>query len=105
MVKSNSKQKKGKTYLVRNPSFSKLYATNVKAYFTSYDFRIETMNERMKFEEHAHVVVDSVIILTPQCAKKLHSTLGKLIAGYEKKNKTIEDTELDAIEDAISYEN
>lgn len=95
MPKQSQKRKKEGTYFIRNPRFAKLYATNVNVYSTQYDFRIETMNERMRFEDHTHLVVDGVLILTPQSAKKLHDKLGKLINEYEKEHQNIEDSKLD----------
>ena len=56
---------------------------------TEYDFRIELMNEKIKFKDKWLYLVDSVVILTPNASKKLYEELKVYISKYEKDHEKL----------------
>ena len=71
--------------VVRTNNFQKHYCTRTLVTNTEFDFRIVSANEKIQAENgHEFFVGESMQILTPNCAKELHSKLGKLIKSYEK---------------------
>lgn len=90
MAKTEKGKKKGEKAIVRADSFQKFYVTNLIAFETKYDFRIELMNERLKFEDRWEYVSDAMVILTPQAAKKLRDILSNYVKKHEDKEGPIE---------------
>lgn len=86
-------QKNGRTAIRREINFHKIYSTNLIGGGTKYDFRFELLSEKIKglTDDRWIYVSDALIILTPQAAKKLHTTLDKYLKAYEKDHGEIED--------------
>lgn len=68
-------------------NFVKTYATNAFVYRTDQDVRIELANEKLKANPNDSdwtMVIESMVILSPEGAKKLFSNL-KQVLEEEKK--------------------
>ena len=93
MADSKTQTKRNRTSILRSHTFQKLYCTNLIGGGTKYDFRFELFNEKIKSDTDKEwlYVSDALVILTPQAAKKLYSTLNKYVKEYEKDHGTIED--------------
>ncbi len=90
MTETKKGKKKEEHTIIRADNFQKFYVTNFNAIETKYDFRIELMNEKLKFERHWDYISDAMVILTPQAAKKLRDALTNYIKKHEEKEGTIE---------------
>jgi len=84
MVNKSKKNEKTKT-IARSPQFVKLYATNTKVFSTDVDIRFSIFNEKFEDEDEEVFVSDGMVILTPECAKKLLNELGEAVSAYEEK--------------------
>jgi hypothetical protein len=79
--------------ILREHGIQKYYVTNIIGGATKYDYRIELMNEKIKFKGKWTYLLDSIVILTPSAAKKLHKELSKYIEKYEDENGEIEESD------------
>lgn len=71
--------------VLRSPSFTKLYATNVLVRHTDVDFRIDFFNEKMHISEKEMAYVsEAIAILTPEAAKILLETLQRELSLFEE---------------------
>lgn len=89
--KDTSKNTKSKSIskVVREPGTQKYYVTNIVGGATKYDYRIDLMNEKVRYKNGWTYLVDSIVIMTPSVTKKLHRMLGKYIENYEKEKGEI----------------
>lgn len=71
--------------IYRTHLFTKIYATNIKAYQTDVDIRIELLNEKRETENELIFYSDGLAMLTLEAAKKLSIELHKLIEQHEAK--------------------
>lgn len=71
--------------IFRTHLFAKIYATNIKAYQTDVDIRIELLNERRETEDEFIFYSDGLAMLTLEAAKKLSIALHKIIEQHEAK--------------------
>lgn len=91
MVKTRKYTKKRKeNAITRNPTYHKLYVTNVQGGLTSHDFRFELMNEQIKDNNGNWLYIsDGLLILSPIGAKRLLHILEKSVKNYEKEQGVI----------------
>lgn len=87
--KKNTNHKQKEIPRVRVPNFVKSYATNCHCGITNQDIRIEFTNEKIYDGKGWMLLIDSVVILTPVCAKKLLLRLQESITAYEEKQGVI----------------
>lgn len=78
------KRRRPKEYVLRAPHYQKYYATNVNAFYTDLDIRIEVFNERRKHEGHVDIVADGVFILTPEAAALLKERLDAVLEKFQR---------------------
>lgn len=74
----------------RAGQFPKYYASNVYCSLTPVDFRIQFLNEKLKYSDGWFYVADGMAILSPRAAKRLHEFLGKALKTYEAQHGVIE---------------
>ncbi|MEA3558363.1 MAG: DUF3467 domain-containing protein [Candidatus Thermoplasmatota archaeon] len=75
--------------IFRSPQFMKYYATNFRCGVTEVDFRIELCNEKLEVDKGWELITDAMVIMTPECAKRMNDFLTQAIDLYEKKNGEI----------------
>jgi hypothetical protein len=71
-------------------TFAKYYASNVYCAITPVDFRVQFLNEKIKYEDGWFYTADAMVILNPRAAKKLGKFLDEAIKTYEAEHGVID---------------
>ncbi len=76
--------------IFRSPQFMKYYATNFRGGMTEVDFRLELCNEKLEVDKGWELITDALVIMTPECAKRLNQFLTEALDLFEKQHGEIE---------------